>query len=120
MCASSLMLVWSFRGSKFWSAATVRFTLPGQPVLKDGKLKRDINGKPSFAPTVHLKDRATADKFSRAVIKLRLAKYPGAGRGAMSKWSTMRLVYDRQWVRVRALINKTRPIVTSPVARRRS
>jgi hypothetical protein len=49
-----------------------------QPVLQDGKLKRDINGKPAYAPTVHWKDRTTGDKFSAAVIRLLLAKYPGA------------------------------------------
>lgn len=37
---------------------------PEQPVLKDGKLKRDVNGKPVYAPTVQWKDRATSDKFN--------------------------------------------------------
>jgi DNA-binding cell septation regulator SpoVG len=52
--------------------------MPEQPILQDGKLKRDVNGKPVYAPTVQWKDRATADKFSAAVIKLLLAKYPDA------------------------------------------
>jgi hypothetical protein len=52
--------------------------LPEQPVLQDGKLKRDVNGKPVYAPTVFWKDRKTADKFSAAVIKLLLAEYPDA------------------------------------------
>jgi DNA-binding cell septation regulator SpoVG len=52
--------------------------MPEQPVLQDGKLKRDVNGKPVYAPTVQWKDRATGDKFSAAVIKLLLAKYPDA------------------------------------------
>jgi hypothetical protein len=52
--------------------------LPEQPVLQDGKLKHDVNGKPVYAPTVFWKDRATADKFSAAVIRLLLAKYPDA------------------------------------------
>jgi hypothetical protein len=52
--------------------------LPEQPVLQDGKVKRDVGGKPAYAPTVSWKDRKTADKFSAAVIKLLLAKYPGA------------------------------------------
>jgi len=51
---------------------------PEQPVLKDGKLKRDVNGKPVYAPTVQWKDRATSDKFNAAVIKLLLAEYPDA------------------------------------------
>jgi hypothetical protein len=49
--------------------------LPEQPVLKDGKLKRDINGKPVYTPTVQWKDRATSDKLNAAVIKLLLVKY---------------------------------------------
>jgi DNA-binding cell septation regulator SpoVG len=53
-------------------------SMPEQPVLQDGKLKRDISGKPAYAPTVQWKDRATADKFSAAVIRLLLAKYPDA------------------------------------------
>ena len=52
--------------------------LPEQPVLKDGKLKRDVNGKPVYAQTVQWKDRATSDKFNAAVIKLLLAEYPDA------------------------------------------
>jgi hypothetical protein len=52
--------------------------LPEQPVLQDGKLKRDVNGKPVYAPTLYWKDRATGAKFSAAVIKLLLAKYPNA------------------------------------------
>lgn len=51
---------------------------PEQPVLKDGKLKRDVNGKPVYAQTVQWKDRATSDKFNAAVIKLLLAEYPDA------------------------------------------
>ena len=43
------------------------------------KLKRDVStNKPVYMPTVHWKDRTTTDKFSAAVIKLLLAKYPGA------------------------------------------
>jgi hypothetical protein len=52
--------------------------LPEQPILRDGKLKRDVDGKPAYAPTVIWKDRQTADKFSTAVIRLLLAKYPDA------------------------------------------
>lgn len=52
--------------------------MPEQPILKNGKLKKDVNGKLSYFPTVSWKDRATADKFSAAVIKLLLAKYPDA------------------------------------------
>jgi DNA-binding cell septation regulator SpoVG len=53
--------------------------MPEQPVLQDGKLKRDVStNKPVYAPTVIWKDRQTADKFSAAVIRLLLAKYPGA------------------------------------------
>jgi DNA-binding cell septation regulator SpoVG len=52
--------------------------MPEQPVLQDGKLKRDVDGKPVYAPTVIWKDRQTADKFSAAVIKLLLVKYPDA------------------------------------------
>jgi hypothetical protein len=52
--------------------------LPEQPVLQDGRVKRDVNGKPAYAPTMFWKDRATADKFSAATIRLVLAKYPDA------------------------------------------
>jgi hypothetical protein len=52
--------------------------LPEQPALKDGKLKLDVNGKPAYAPTVQWRDRTTADKFSAAVIRLLLTKYPDA------------------------------------------
>lgn len=52
--------------------------MPEQPVLQDGKLKKDVNNKPAYFPTVSWKDRKTADKFSAAVIALLLAKYPDA------------------------------------------
>jgi hypothetical protein len=52
--------------------------LPEQPILKDDKLKRDVSGKPAYVATVYWKDRKTTDKFSAAVIKLLLAKYPDA------------------------------------------
>jgi DNA-binding cell septation regulator SpoVG len=53
--------------------------LPEKPVLIGEKLKRDIStNKPVYVPTVSWKDRATADKFSRALIKLLLEKHPGA------------------------------------------
>ena len=52
--------------------------LPEQPILQDGKLKKDVSGKPAYAPTVSWKDRKTADKFSAAAIRLLLAKYPDA------------------------------------------
>jgi DNA-binding cell septation regulator SpoVG len=52
--------------------------LPEQPVLKDGKLKRDINNRVVYAATVQWRDRATADKFSAAVIELLLQRYPNA------------------------------------------
>jgi hypothetical protein len=54
-------------------------TLPEKPVLVGDKLKRDIStNKPVYVPTVFWKDRTTGDKFSAAVIKLLLAKYPTA------------------------------------------
>jgi hypothetical protein len=53
-------------------------SMPEQPVLKDGKLKKDVSGKPAYATTVYWKDRSTGDKFGTAVIKLLLAKYPDA------------------------------------------
>jgi hypothetical protein len=53
-------------------------SLPEQPVLKDGKLKRDVSGKPAYASTVYWRDRKTTDKFGAAVIRLLLAKYPDA------------------------------------------
>jgi hypothetical protein len=52
--------------------------MPEQPVLQDGKPRHDVNGKPAYAPTVYWKDRKTTDKFSAAVIKLLLTKYPNA------------------------------------------
>lgn len=53
--------------------------LPEKPVLIGDKLKRDIStNKPTYAPVLHWKDRATADKFSAAVLRLLLAKYPDA------------------------------------------
>ena len=52
--------------------------MPEQPVLNDGKLKKDVNGNPVYFPTVSWKDRQTADKFGAAVLKLVLAKYPDA------------------------------------------
>jgi hypothetical protein len=54
-------------------------SLPEKPVLVGEKLKRDIStNKTVYAPTVYWKDRVTGDKFSAAVIKLLLAKYPDA------------------------------------------
>jgi hypothetical protein len=53
-------------------------SMPEQPVMKDGKLKRDVNNKPTYAATVYWKDRKTTDKFSVAVIRLLLTKYPQA------------------------------------------
>ena len=35
-------------------------------------------GKPEFARVLKWRDKATADKFSTAVIKLFLARHPGA------------------------------------------
>jgi DNA-binding cell septation regulator SpoVG len=52
--------------------------LPEQPVIKDGQVQRDDDDRPVYVPTVSWKDRATGDKFSSAVIKLLLAKYPNA------------------------------------------
>jgi DNA-binding cell septation regulator SpoVG len=52
--------------------------MPEQPIVQDGKLKRDVSGKLVYAPTVHWRDRKMADKFSAAVIRLLLAKYPDA------------------------------------------
>ena len=35
-------------------------------------------GKPEFARVLKWRDKATADKFSTAVVKLFLARHPGA------------------------------------------
>lgn len=54
-------------------------SLPEKPVLVGEKLKRDVaTNKPVYVPTVQWKDRTTGDKFSAAVIKMLLAKYPAA------------------------------------------
>jgi DNA-binding cell septation regulator SpoVG len=54
-------------------------SLPEKPVLVGEKLKRDVStNKPVYVPTVYRNARTTGDKFSAAVIKLLLAKYPAA------------------------------------------
>lgn len=52
--------------------------MPEQPVLQDGKVKQDVNGKPAYFSTVSWRDRKTTDKFSAAVIALLIKKYPNA------------------------------------------
>lgn len=44
--------------------------LPEQPILQDGKLKRDVHGKPAYFPTVQWKDRATAGDASVAMAAI--------------------------------------------------
>ena len=51
----------------------------GRPAIgKDGTQMRDAAGKPLFNPTVTFADKATADKFSKAVIDALRTSHPAA------------------------------------------
>jgi hypothetical protein len=54
-------------------------SLPSKPQLdKDGQHKRDVNGKPAYAPILEWRDRDLSDRFSAAVIDLIRASHPEA------------------------------------------
>lgn len=53
--------------------------LPGKPVLgPDGVAQKDSHGKTKWIPVIEWIDRATADKFSEAVIAAVEREHPGA------------------------------------------
>lgn len=50
---------------KAWAA------LPGRPQIdKDGRHRRDVNGKPAYAPIIEWTSRERRDRFSAAVVQL--------------------------------------------------
>jgi hypothetical protein len=52
--------------------------LPAKPEIdRDGRRKTDVNGKPVYAEVLRWRDRATADRFSQAVIALVRQAHPG-------------------------------------------
>jgi hypothetical protein len=52
-------------------------SLPSKPQLdKDGQHKRDVNGKPAYAPILEWRDRDLSDRFSAAVVDLIRASHP--------------------------------------------
>ncbi len=56
-------------------------SLPSRPMLgADGAAKRDDAGKIKYVPILEWPDRATADRFSAAVIDAIEAQHPGAIR----------------------------------------
>jgi hypothetical protein len=51
--------------------------LPAKPEIdRDGRRKTDINGKPVYAEVLRWRDRATADRFSQAVVALLRQAHP--------------------------------------------
>ncbi|WP_052215206.1 hypothetical protein [Belnapia sp. F-4-1] len=56
--------------------------LPSKPMVdRDGQVMRDpTTGKPKYTPILEWPDRATADRFSVAVIDAIEAQHPGAVR----------------------------------------
>ncbi len=62
------------------SAGKTWVNLPGKPMLdRDGQAMRDpATGKPKFTKILEWANKATADKFSTAVIAALEAEHPGA------------------------------------------
>jgi hypothetical protein len=58
-------------------------SLPSKPqVDKDGRHKRDVNGKLAYTAILEWKDRDLSDRFSQAVVALVQAEYPDALDGS--------------------------------------
>ena len=54
-------------------------SLPSKPqVDKDGRHKRDVNGKLAYTAILEWKDRDLSDRFSQAVVALVRAEHPDA------------------------------------------
>jgi hypothetical protein len=49
-----------------------------QVIGRDGAVQRNPDGKAKYEPTVSFTDRATADRWSTAVIEAFLVAHPGA------------------------------------------
>jgi hypothetical protein len=53
--------------------------LPGAPQIdRDGRHKRDANGKPAYTAILEWRDRDLADRFSAAVVELVRHEHPDA------------------------------------------
>jgi DNA-binding cell septation regulator SpoVG len=52
--------------------------LPDKPSIKDGRQQYNADQQPIYYPALKWRDRKTGDKFSSAVIRLLLEKYPNA------------------------------------------
>jgi hypothetical protein len=57
-------------------------SLPSKPLIdREGRQKRDANGKPAFSPVLEWRDRDLANRFSEAVVGLVREAHPGALEG---------------------------------------
>ena len=59
---------------KFWASP------PSKPMLKDGKVLVDDNGKSKYAPLIEFISKAVRDRWSSSIVDALLAEYPEALR----------------------------------------